>query len=428
METSRQSDIPVEEQIAALQEQDAQYRGMVTWEDPSRIPAPNNSGDCRHPLQGRWLPIKDLVDTSGLRTTYGLSTFRDHVPEDDHPVVARLRAHGAIVIGKSNTPSYGALPVTESELHGMARNPRDPSRISGGSSGGAAVLVAAGTFSLAHGTDAAGSLRIPAACCGIVGWKSTPGLLPHDPASLSEHRGIHTHGFLAGDTALLQDVAISLGASGRVLHPSRLVVLDGRPFGGGRTPYWEAAISQCWTFGEKLSCTVEMLELPEEDAVRKAFQLFWMHLASPGTVPDDSLESHLVAWRTYAREHGAAAVQQAVRLLEAFRQRIEQRSSPGTVFIHPTLGIPVPDAGMRERFADPFALFAAGVELSPLGAVANLLRRPAVSFPLAHLDAPGIPVSATLVGPRGSDAALLGLVAVAQEARMGHQHQPEDVC
>ncbi|MGC8461825.1 MAG: amidase [Candidatus Dormibacteria bacterium] len=412
METSQPFSNSWEERLAAMQVQDAPYSGMVTWERPEHLPRDGQVATIQHPLAGMCVPIKDLVDTKGLRTTYGVSTYREYIPETDHPVVTFLRKHGAVIIGKSNTSSLGALPVTESDLLGTACNPRDPSKISGGSSGGAAVLVAAGTVEIAHGTDAAGSLRIPAACCGVTGWKSTPGLLPADASSMSERVGIHTHGFIARNATLLHDVASSLYSTGPGMHPKRLIVLDGRPFGGPRTPCWDDALDVCSAFGEQLECSIEVLHLPEEEELMRAFQLFWMNLACPESLQDEELEPHLREWRRYAKEYGTKGFDASYRALERFAQRIGEHGTPDTLFIHPTLGTPVPAVGMMERYPDPYALFDAGVALSPLGALANILRRPAVSFPL-NGDTAGstIPLSVTLIGPAWSDSELLGMVA-----------------
>ncbi len=426
METSQHSDTPLEDFLAVLKAKDAPYRGMVAWEQPSRIAQSRHDPHSPHPLAGKWIPIKDLVDTRGLCTTYGLLPFRTHVPAADHPVVAHLRSCGAVIVGKTNTSSYGALPVTESDLLGTAVNPCNPSKISGGSSGGAAAVVAAGTFEIAHGTDAAGSLRIPAACCGVVGWKTTPGLFPHDPSSISEQCGLHTHGFVARDAALLKDVACAY--SQKAYQPRRLVILDGRPFGGGRSAFWEESLEQCRMVGEELGFSPEVLMLPEEKAIQDAFQLLWMNLASPPRhIQDEVLEPHLRAWRQHADEQGLLGFHEASATLEKFRRRVEDLSLPGTFFLHPTLGMPVPDIGWREKHPDPISLFTAGVELSPLGAVANLLRRPAVAFPIGERGGHDMPLSATLIGPAWSDGELLRMVVEAAGKGLGHQYT-HDVC
>ena len=134
------------------------------------------------PLHGLPIAHKDLVDTAGVRTTYGSPSFRDHVPDADELLVTRLRAAGAIMIGKTNTPEWGAGSHTFNPVFGPTRNPWDTSRSAGGSSGGAAVALACRMLPLADGSDLGGSLRNPAAWNGVVGLRPTPGVVPSWPA------------------------------------------------------------------------------------------------------------------------------------------------------------------------------------------------------------------------------------------------------
>jgi aspartyl-tRNA(Asn)/glutamyl-tRNA(Gln) amidotransferase subunit A len=131
------------------------------------------------PLHGVPFSVKDLLFTERVRTTMGSVIFADQVPAEDAVPVRRLREAGAILIGKTTTPEFGHKPLTDSPLFGATRNPWDLSRTAGGSSGGAAAAVATGQGPLALGTDGGGSIRIPAACCGIVGLKPTLGRVPH---------------------------------------------------------------------------------------------------------------------------------------------------------------------------------------------------------------------------------------------------------
>ncbi len=129
------------------------------------------------PLQGIPVLIKDTQDTAGLRTTYGSPLFADHVPATDQGSVARLRAAGAIILGKTNTPEWAAGGNTRNPVHGATGNPFDPSRSAAGSSGGSAVALACGMAPLASGSDTGGSLRNPAAYAGIVGMRPSYGLV-----------------------------------------------------------------------------------------------------------------------------------------------------------------------------------------------------------------------------------------------------------
>jgi amidase len=137
------------------------------------------------PLHGVPVSIKDLTATKGMRTTWGSKIFEHHVPSEDALTVARLKAAGAIVVGKTNTPEFGAGGNTFNAVFGATRNPWNLALTCGGSSGGAAVALATGMGPLAQGSDLGGSLRTPAAFCGVVGFRTTPGLVPVYPRELA---------------------------------------------------------------------------------------------------------------------------------------------------------------------------------------------------------------------------------------------------
>src|SRR5438067_2824415 len=137
-------------------------------------------GEKLGPLHGVPFAVKDLVNTKGVCTTFGSFALADNVPAADSPAVARLKTAGAILVGKTTTPEFGHKCFTEAPLFGRTANPWDLARTPGGSSGGAAAAVAAGLAPVGIGTDGGGSSRIPAACCGGVGFKQTLGLVPHD--------------------------------------------------------------------------------------------------------------------------------------------------------------------------------------------------------------------------------------------------------
>ncbi len=135
-------------------------------------------GETPGPLFGLPIAHKDLVDTRGIRTTRGSLIYRDHVPDQDALIVERLRAAGAVTVGKTNTPEFGAGSQTFNEVFGRTLNPYDPSTTCGGSSGGAAVALACGMIPIADGSDMGGSLRNPAAFCNVVGLRPAPGRVP----------------------------------------------------------------------------------------------------------------------------------------------------------------------------------------------------------------------------------------------------------
>jgi amidase len=133
-------------------------------------------------LAGVPVGIKDVTPVAGLRTTYGSPFYSEHIPREDALVVRRLRAAGAVIIGKTNTPEFAAGGNTWNDVFGRTRNPWDPTKSAGGSTGGGAVGLATGMIALAEGTDLGGSLRIPASFCGVVGLRPSPGLVPTHPS------------------------------------------------------------------------------------------------------------------------------------------------------------------------------------------------------------------------------------------------------
>ena len=167
-------------------------------------------GNWLSPMHGIPIGIKDITETKGLTTTYGSLLYKTNIPREDAEVVARLRKSGAIILCKTNTPEFAAGATTSNQLFGVTRNPWDLSFTPAGSSGGSAAAVASGMLPLAHGTDYGGSIRVPAAFCGLVGIRPTPGLIPNHPMPLAWDPG-QVHGPLARtaeDAAMMLDAMI----------------------------------------------------------------------------------------------------------------------------------------------------------------------------------------------------------------------------
>ncbi|MDA1000712.1 MAG: amidase [bacterium] len=166
------------------------------------------SGAAPGPLHGLPLGVKDLILTKGMRTTFASPIYKDNVPEVDSLIVERERAAGAIIVGKTNTPEFGAGEQTFNEVFGTTLNPYDTSKTCGGSSGGSAVALACGMVPLADGTDFGGSLRNPAAFCNVVGLRPSPGRVPFWPAKLG-WSGLSVQGPMARHA---RDIALFLSA------------------------------------------------------------------------------------------------------------------------------------------------------------------------------------------------------------------------
>ncbi len=163
-------------------------------------------GNALPPLHGLPIGIKDLNATKGLRTTWGSKLFKNYVPRADEALVARLRAAGGIIVGKTNTPEFGSGTATNNLVYGATRNPFDLERTSGGSSGGSAAALATNMLPLCQGGDTGGSLRNPATWCGVVGFRSTPGLVPQENRTLN-----YTHFNVQGPMARsVSDIALMM--------------------------------------------------------------------------------------------------------------------------------------------------------------------------------------------------------------------------
>jgi len=160
------------------------------------------------PLHGLPVAHKDLVPTKGIRTTFGSRVFEDHVPEEDALIVERLKRAGAITLGKTNTPEFGAGSQTYNEVFGETLNPYDPTRTCGGSSGGAAAALACGMLPIADGSDMGGSLRNPASFCNVVGFRPSPGRVPTWP-DVAAWFTLSVEGPMA---RTVRDAALMLGA------------------------------------------------------------------------------------------------------------------------------------------------------------------------------------------------------------------------
>jgi amidase len=177
----------VEASLARIDELDPAVRAICTIAPDARAQAERvraalGRGEPAGVLAGLPVGIKDITPTAGLRTTYGSRLFADHVPDADALVVERLRAAGAVILAKTNTPEMAMGAVTNNALFGPTRNPWDLTRTPGGSTGGGAAALACGMIALAQGTDLGGSLRVPAAYCGMIGLRPSPGLVPIGPA------------------------------------------------------------------------------------------------------------------------------------------------------------------------------------------------------------------------------------------------------
>ncbi len=213
------------------------------------------------PLHGLPIVVKDLVDTAGLRTTYGSPIYRDHVPDADAIVVERLRGAGAVILGKTNTPEFGAGSQTFNRVFGVTRNPYDLARTAGGSSGGAAAAVACGLAPLADASDLASSIRNPASFCNVVGLRPTPGRIP----DLSAVDAWGTMAVLGPIARSVRDTALYLRA---VAGPDPR---DPRSLPADLRPDLEHAL-EVDVAGTRVAWSRDLGDLPVEPAVTAALE------------------------------------------------------------------------------------------------------------------------------------------------------------
>jgi amidase len=171
--------------IARIERVNPKVNAIVTFLPEAALKAAKvlDRSKSKPPLAGLPIAYKDLVPTKGVRTTFGSLVYENHVPHEDHLIVERLAAAGAILIGKTNSPEFGAGSQTFNKVFGVTRNPYDLSKTAGGSSGGAGAAVAAGLLPFADGSDLAASLRNPGNYCNVVGFRPTPGRVPSWPAA-----------------------------------------------------------------------------------------------------------------------------------------------------------------------------------------------------------------------------------------------------
>ena len=410
-------------------------------------------GDARL-LAGVPVAIKDLTAlTEGVRTTMGMAAMEEWVPSQDSSTVRRLRRAGAIVVGKTNTPELGILPVTEPERFGPARNPWNHDCTPGGSSGGAAVAVAAGMVALAHGSDGGGSLRIPASCCGLVGLKPSRGRISLSPAG-GDVLGLATEGALTrtvADTALALDVlagyepgdlhwpappSATFAAAARS-EPAALTVAytTAAPNGSAVAPECVEAVHAAARLLESLGHHVEEAAPEPDERFIEEFLVVWtagVENGASGALSLRGAELDLDRVEPLTREMiGAARSLSTLDLLRAIEhlrrsaRRLVLFWSGYDVLLTPTLAQPPLAIG---ALAPPPGEAALGMLLRsadfvPFTPLWNVTGQPAISLPM-HVSPEGLPIGVQLVGPPAGEELLIALSAQLEQAAPWAQRRP----
>jgi aspartyl-tRNA(Asn)/glutamyl-tRNA(Gln) amidotransferase subunit A len=349
------------------------------------------------PEQGKPVAVKDLIDTAALPTTYGSSMFLEHVPASDATAVSLLRRAGFAVAGKTNLHEFAYGVSSQNEHFGTVPNPRYPGLLAGGSSGGSAAAVASGEVELALGTDSGGSIRIPAAWCGIVGFKPTFGLVPADGvfplAPTYDHVGPMAS-TVEGCVELMRALAPGL-------EPDAVGSLDELRVGVAWLDEAEPGVRTRIAAAAARFPGSTPIELPFPEGGENA--LFMREVADVhrGLFPERADEYGESIRRKLERCNAVTddEVAEAQRLRAAYRERCQDAFGDLDLLLTPTVlwGPPAADA-------DEAALRARTIRCTyPF----DCLGWPALALPCAPTD-DGLPASVQLVGRAGADAAVLG--------------------
>jgi aspartyl-tRNA(Asn)/glutamyl-tRNA(Gln) amidotransferase subunit A len=353
------------------------------------------------------LAVKDLFDTSGVRTTYGSAIFREHVPTASAAAVVRLEAAGYITIGKANLHEFGYGTTSDNEHFGRVPNPLAPDRTAGGSSGGSAAALAAGLAEAALGTDSGGSIRIPAACCGVTGFKPSFGLVPvagcFPLAPSFDHAGP-----MARDVERCERMMEALvpGFAG-----AELAALDELRIGVAWTDLADPLVRERVERAGALFLGSQRLELPLPDGIGPVFER-------------EVAEIHAELWREQRDRYGAsvahkveralgvsdAEVGVALRARELYREQLAELMAGVDLVLTPTVAMVAPAAALGEP--------PVRERMLQLTYPWNVIGAPALALPCGPAE-DGLPASVQLVGRPGHDRFVLAAGRLLEQALTG---------
>ncbi len=400
-------------------------------DDAARAAGEIARGRYRGPMHGIPIALKDLLDTAGIRTGSGTAVYRDRIPASDATVARRLADSGAVLLGKTNTHELAWGVTTNNPHTGTTRNPKDPSRIPGGSSGGSGAAVAARLACAAIGTDSAGSIRIPASFCGCVGLKPTYGLVPKSGVTVLSQIGDHV-GPLARtveDAALVLQVIAGYAAADASSVPvpvpgySAALTGDvgGLKVGIPRSTMWglldgevRAAADAALTVLTDLGATLVEIDLPDHIpavGLPGAAGYFSVGIA-------ESKFAHREAWSAHPESFGpdvsmfystpemtGSMVAESLDTIYAYAQAVREALTEVDVLASPTVPITAQEIGAE--------MVTVGGQELPLIAVAiantvpyNMARVPAISVPCGTTSA-GLPIGFQIAGRPFDEATVL---------------------
>ena len=447
----------VQASLAAIDRVNNDLNAVVTRCDERALAEADavQAGDER-PLAGVPLLVKDLgALTEGVRTTMGMRAMEDWVPDRDSATVRRLRAGGAIVVGKTNLPEMGILPVSEPLRFGPARNPWDTSRTPGGSSGGSAAGVAAGMVAIAHGNDGGGSIRIPASCCGLVGLKPSRGRVSWAPHLSELASGYATDGVLTRtvrDSALGLDLIAGYEPGDPYWAPDpsapfveaverepgklRIAFVVDSPNGVPVDPDCVAATRRAAELLESLGHEVNEVTIEADEGYVANFVTVWI----AGTANEvetwgrlagreldiEQLEPLSRQMYDMSLEMSATDYLRSLDWLYDYSRQIVAMWEGIDVLLTPTLATPPIEIGALEpkEGEPPIQMLMNSAGFVPFTPVWNVTGQPAISLPLHQTEA-GLPVGVQLVGPPAGEELLLSLSAQIEESAPWADRRPE---
>ena len=398
----------------------------------------------RRALFGLPIAHKDLVVTKGIRTTFGSPIYRDFVPDEDALIIQRLRAAGAITIGKTNTPEFGAGSQTFNEVFGATLNPYDTTKTCGGSSGGAAVALATGMLPIADGSDTGGSLRNPAAFCNVVGFRTSPGRVPVWPNETGWFP-ISVQGPMArtvADTALMLSAMagpddrspIALSEPGeQFLDPlerdfTGVRIAFSRDFGGlPIDPKVLTAIDQCRPVFESLGCVVED-ESPDfagADESFKAWRAWKFELKFSELIPEHGDQiKETIHWNAVAgAKLTGPDLSRAERKRTELYHRVREFMQTREYMVFPVTQVPPFDV------KQPFIEEINGVKMETYidwmksCYYITATGLPAISVPGGFTE-DGLPIGLQIVGRHQQDFSVLQLAYAFEQATQHGRKQP----
>ncbi|WP_374007604.1 amidase [Leifsonia sp. LS-T14] len=405
------------------------------------------------PLWGLPSGDKDLWMRAGVPTGFGSRSMAGFVPEESDEIVETLDAAGAVSLGKTNAPEFGLPAYTESLAAPPARNPWNPELGAGGSSGGAAVAVASGMLPFAPGSDGGGSVRIPAAACGLVGLKPSRGLVPAG-SGIASLAGLVVDGPLArttADAALLLDGMIAK-RNGQIDHhyTLRAPYDDDGPFlgtavrGEGRfqlgvmtTSAWDGAydIAIAPEAAEALAAAVdafasmghglEETALEPDDTYAPAFRTIWQ--AGAARIPAEgealALLEPLTAWLVErGRSLSARELSEALSLLTAYERSFIRQLSSFDAVLTPAMALTPRPVGWYDQ-EDGERNFAQQVQYTPFTSMLNVTGLPAIVLPVSQ-TAEGLPMGVQLIGRPGGERTLLSLATQLERRIRWQERRP----